>query len=159
MKKKPSLSRAGGLHTDNPLQKARIDAGLTQKAAAEEINCGIRTLQRYESGLRTPNVTIMLYKRNISRPNAARIFKRYKYLMSYRRGMIVSEVMIFPYFSDSQTGYYVCPRCHVTLEREFMSYCDRCGQKLDWRFYKQAKKIYPLSACKNQIKQSFDFDT
>ena len=24
----------------------------------------------------------------------------------------------------------VCPRCDVTLEREYMRYCDRCGQAL-----------------------------
>ena len=31
-------------------------------------------------------------------------------------------------------GYFpVCPRCQMTIEREYMGYCDRCGQKLDWK--------------------------
>jgi len=35
-------------------------------------------------------------------------------------------------------AYYVCPRCGITLEREFMAYCDRCGQCLDWKGYRKA---------------------
>ena len=34
--------------------------------------------------------------------------------------------------------YYICPRCGITMEREFMSYCDRCGQCLGWKHYKKA---------------------
>lgn len=28
--------------------------------------------------------------------------------------------------------YPVCPRCHISLDREYMNFCDRCGQALDW---------------------------
>ena len=34
--------------------------------------------------------------------------------------------------------HYICPRCGITMEREFMSYCDRCGQCLGWKHYKKA---------------------
>lgn len=64
-------------------------------------------------------------------------------LMSYRRKMQVTEVKIFSSAYFGETGYYVCPRCSVTLEREFMTFCDRCGQRLDWKDYKKAKEIYP----------------
>ena len=37
--------------------------------------------------------------------------------------------------------FYICPRCHVTMEREFMSYCDRCGQCLDWKGYRRASIV------------------
>ena len=60
-------------------------------------------------------------------------------LSSYSLPMSVTEVMLFP----NGTNYYVCPRCYVTVEREFMSFCDRCGQHLGWKGYKKAKKIYP----------------
>ena len=40
-----------------------------------------------------------------------------KLLSSYRLQMHVTEVMVFP----DGNGYYVCPRCHITVEREFMS--------------------------------------
>ena len=47
--------------------------------------------------------------------------------VSYRIRMRVTEMRVF----DHDGGYYVCPRCKVTMEREFQSYCDRCGQALD----------------------------
>lgn len=62
---------------------------------------------------------------------------------SYRRKMAVTEVMLFP----DQTAYAVCPRCHVTLERDHVDFCDRCGQHLDWENYAQAKQIYPGPDC------------
>ena len=34
--------------------------------------------------------------------------------------------------------YPVCPRCNITLEREYQSYCDRCGQRLNWKGF-----LYP----------------
>ena len=37
----------------------------------------------------------------------------------------------------------VCPRCKTTMEREYMAYCDRCGQCLDWRGLKKAQVVYP----------------
>ncbi len=61
---------------------------------------------------------------------------------SYRKVMLVNEVMVFDTWFG-KTGYYVCPRCKITMEREFMSFCDRCGQKLDWKYYRKAKKVYP----------------
>ena len=30
------------------------------------------------------------------------------------------------------TSYPVCPRCNICMEREYMAFCDRCGQKLAW---------------------------
>ena len=66
---------------------------------------------------------------------------------SYRKGMLVNEVMVFDTWFGT-TGYYVCPRCKITMEREFMSFCDRCGQKLDWKYYRKAKVVYPGERCK-----------
>lgn len=37
-----------------------------------------------------------------------------------------------------ETAYFICPRCNITVEREFMAYCDRCGQRLSWKRYKKA---------------------
>lgn len=38
-------------------------------------------------------------------------------------------------------AYPVCPRCGITLEREYQSYCDRCGQRLSWRSLRKAKIV------------------
>ena len=51
----------------------------------------------------------------------------------------IKEVMVFP----NGHAYYICPRCNLTLDREFMAYCDRCGQHLGWRNYKKANVVYP----------------
>lgn len=56
----------------------------------------------------------------------------------YRMEFPIKEVMVFP----NGYAYYVCPRCDITLEREFVAYCDCCGQHLGWRNYKKAKVIY-----------------
>ncbi len=47
---------------------------------------------------------------------------------SFRVGFFVTEIKVYPW-----TTFSVCPRCKSTLECEYQSFCDRCGQKLDWR--------------------------
>ena len=43
-------ARVGGGHPENPLQQARIKAGVSQEKIAEELSRDIRTIQRYEAG-------------------------------------------------------------------------------------------------------------
>ena len=50
-------------------------------------------------------------------------------LASYRVPRPVTERVVFPDCSGVPS-YYVCPRCGITLEREFTAFCDRCGQRL-----------------------------
>ena len=52
---------------------------------------------------------------------------------TYRRPMSVCRIRI-----SGRTGYYICPRCSITMDREFIAYCSRCGQCLDWKGYKKA---------------------
>ena len=57
---------------------------------------------------------------------------------AYRHPMPVNEVF---YYADSLIGpttYPICPHCGMTMEREFQSFCDRCGQALDWDGLEQA---------------------
>ncbi len=60
--------------------------------------------------------------------------------LEYRMPMEVAELKVYPNLFRG-SAYYICPRCRVTMEREFQSYCDRCGQKLDWRKYLKVKII------------------
>ncbi len=60
---------------------------------------------------------------------------------SYRSSMRIKEAMIL---GDGYI-YFCCPRCSVTLNREYLSFCDRCGQKLDWTKCRQAKIKKPSS--------------
>ncbi len=46
---------------------------------------------------------------------------------AYRVPLTVTEIR------KLQDGdFAVCPHCGMTLPREFMRYCDRCGQRLSW---------------------------
>ena len=49
--------------------------------------------------------------------------------ISYRIPLPVTKVILY----SDDTTYPICPRCLISLEREYVSFCDRCGQRLDWR--------------------------
>lgn len=55
---------------------------------------------------------------------------------SYRLPMLVTHLRIFRHAS-----YFICPRCKMTMEREYMAYCDRCGQCLSWKYLSEAVKV------------------
>ncbi len=64
--------------------------------------------------------------------------------LSYRSPMQVTEVLLHNSTPDnwkynSCSGYPICPRCKTSMERDYQSFCDRCGQKLCWKNYKNAK--------------------
>lgn len=50
---------------------------------------------------------------------------------TYRVPLLVIERRIFA----GGDSFPVCPRCACTIEREYMCFCDRCGQKLNWQFF------------------------
>ena len=62
--------------------------------------------------------------------------------VSYRTPMAVTSVRALRTFSGSMTTYPICPRCHNTMEHEYQSFCDRCGQALDWKGLSKAEVIY-----------------
>lgn len=68
--------------------------------------------------------------------------------LSYRMPMQVNEVIVYKkksgHFGECN-GFPVCPRCKISMEREYQAFCDRCGQKLGWKKYKHAKVIFPGS--------------
>lgn len=57
--------------------------------------------------------------------------------VSYRIPLPVTRVIAY-----YKTTYPICPRCAVSLDREYMSFCDRCGQKLNWDLFEYAKVTY-----------------
>ncbi len=66
--------------------------------------------------------------------------KLYETELSYRVPMKVSVMKLFWPF-QGRNGYYVCPKCSALLDREFMAFCGRCGQRLDWSAYKKVRII------------------
>lgn len=49
----------------------------------------------------------------------------------YRMPLPIREVLQY----SNGNCYPICPRCDRTLDREYMSYCDRCGQSLAWELF------------------------
>ena len=56
---------------------------------------------------------------------------------AFRRPMAIVAIKQF----GSGETYPVCPRCRITMEREYQRYCDRCGQYLDWSNYDEAQIV------------------
>ena len=54
--------------------------------------------------------------------------------VSYRIPQFVTEVLRF----KDGNEYPVCPRCEITLDREYQAFCDRCGQALSWELFGDA---------------------
>ena len=61
-------------------------------------------------------------------------------LSAYRRPMQVREFIFYPSMFGTESEFFLCPRCDITMEREYQSYCDRCGQHLGWRCIGKAKE-------------------
>lgn len=49
----------------------------------------------------------------------------------------VTEAIVFP----NNNAYWICPNCKCSFEREYQSYCDRCGQRLKWIALRKVKYI------------------
>ena len=58
--------------------------------------------------------------------------------LGFRAPMAVKELAVY----RGGSAYPLCPRCRIPLDREYQRFCDRCGQRLDWRGYRHAKIIY-----------------
>ena len=57
----------------------------------------------------------------------------YKELV-YRLPMLVVSAITHQ-SSFGLISFPVCPHCKTSLEREYQSFCDRCGQRLSWHLW------------------------
>lgn len=51
--------------------------------------------------------------------------------LSYRTPKYVYTSRVY----EDGIEFPICPGCADTIEREYMRYCDRCGQALNWQLY------------------------
>lgn len=56
----------------------------------------------------------------------------------YRLPMQVTEVLVL----TQGDSYPICPRCGCTMDREYMNFCDRCGQHLGWELFNSAQVVH-----------------
>ena len=59
--------------------------------------------------------------------------------VSYRIPLPVRKIIVYA----DNTAYPLCPRCESALEREYVFFCDQCGQKLNWDLLEHAKICHP----------------
>lgn len=62
---------------------------------------------------------------------------------AFRSPMPVTHIHIRP-LGEGTASFPVCPQCGCSLEREFQSYCDRCGQCLSWESYENTTALPTL---------------
>lgn len=55
--------------------------------------------------------------------------------LCYRKPAQVKE-----WIETGRSTYPVCPRCGIMLEREYVRFCDNCGQKLEWKVSAKMQK-------------------
>lgn len=78
-------------------------------------------------------------RKALRRTHFFRLFFR---LLSYRRKMPVTEIVVYYPHDREENSYCICPRCAATLEREYMVFCNQCGQRLGWKNFENARIIY-----------------
>lgn len=81
----------------------------------------------------------MKTKQKISKKKQNGITRLFLQAITYRTPLPVTKVIIYGY----DDAYPICPRCSMSIEREYMAFCDRCGQKLSWRRFSRAKVVRP----------------
>jgi len=59
--------------------------------------------------------------------------------LEFRCSAPVTEILRL----ENKEDYPICPRCHISLEREYLRFCYHCGQKLGWKKFKKANIVYP----------------
>ena len=62
--------------------------------------------------------------------------------MSFRKPLPVTQIRCH-HSLGGITSFPVCPQCGITMEREYQSFCDRCGQRLSWKGFSKATIILP----------------
>lgn len=103
------------------------------RPGSDALTGAIRVVKTYEGGTPDDQAKFALY-----RVSFRQIIFELLLAPTYRLPKLVTEVRVFP----ERYPYGVCPRCKITLEREYQKYCDRCGQRLDWSKYDDAKVQY-----------------
>ena len=84
----------------------------------------------------------LLFEQHISMSDIKATKHIYPDVALRNKPLLVSQAMAFT-SPAGLTTFPVCPACMATLEREGQNFCDHCGQRLDWRWYKHAQIIYP----------------
>ena len=126
----------------NSLNRLCEEQCLSWKAASQRCQCSSSYFRNIISQKSVPTIVILerICHGFEKTPNDLLSISAFDEEFSYRVPMSVQAIRVFPNLS-SPTSYPVCPRCKCTMEWEYQSYCDRCGQCLSWNDYHKAEII------------------
>ena len=54
---------------------------------------------------------------------------------AFRLALPVTQLILFP----NGSCYPICPRCGCSLDREYLNYCNSCGQHMRWETFGKAE--------------------
>ena len=113
---------------------------LSYEAASELCHLSSRYFGSIARGKTSPSVNTLekLCVAFDRTPNELLGFSTTDEELSYRVTSQVRHYRQHLSFNHFRTTFPVCPRCHCNLEREYQSFCDRCGQKLGWDYFHYA---------------------
>lgn len=106
----------------------------TYETASERCDLSSRYFGSIARGKTSPSVnTLEKLCIGLNRtPNELLGFSTTDEELSFRFPQQVTHYRQHLSLNHSYSTFPVCPRCHCNLEREHQSFCDRCGQKLNW---------------------------
>ena len=112
---------------------------LTYEAASELCDISARFFGSIARGKVSPSIdTLEKLCRGLRKePNELLGMTMTEEELSYRAAMNVVQYERF------ECGMIcpICPRCETCLDREYQSYCDNCGQKLNWDRFDKATRV------------------
>ena len=77
----------------------------------------------------------------ISDPEQKYTTRLFTKVVSYRIPLPVTKIIVYA----DNSAYPLCPRCDSAIEREYVFFCDQCGQKLNWDLFEYARVVRPGS--------------
>lgn len=111
---------------------------LSYEAASEQCNISSRYFGDIARGKTAPTI-LTLEKICVGfdlTPNDLLISTSVLKELAFRNSMPVTNVCYFR-CSNGISTFPVCPKCGITLEREYQPFCDRCGQCLNWKSFSE----------------------
>ena len=115
---------------------------LTYEAASERCELSSRYFGDIARGKTSPTI-LTLEKLCVGfgmTPNDLLIPSAFLRGNSFREPKPVTQIRCFR-CHYGVTTFPVCPQCGITMEREYQSFCDRCGQHLEWKEFSKATVI------------------
>ena len=123
------------------LLKLMGEKNITQEQLAEACDLTpqfIGNVIRKKSSLKMESLEKMCAALEVT-PNDLLLSERAKAQLKEGEPKRVTKIFCI---EPSDISFPICPGCNTTLDREYQSYCDRCGQFLSWKGYRKAEIIY-----------------